>query len=143
MKLNLETPTGVHLVRSYAADHVRIGEKTLHAPCLVDARELIEGWTRKDVASLAIEDVAAIFERQPEILIVGTPTPVPLLAMELRAAFGRKRIGAEVMELGAACRTYNVLVQEERRVMAALFPGRDSPGEDTGRKARPSATVRS
>jgi uncharacterized protein len=39
----------------------------------------------------------------------------------LRGAFAQRRVGLEVMELGAACRTYNVLVQEERRVAAALF----------------------
>lgn len=122
MKLNLETPAGMHLVRSYAGGELRIGERTLTSPCLVDANGIIESWTTRDAAALGIDDIAPILERAPEILIVGTPAPVPMLSVELRAAFGRKRIGAEIMELGAACRTYNVLVQEERRVMAALFP---------------------
>ena len=40
---------------------------------------------------------------------------------QVRAAFAQRRVGIEVMQLGAACRTFNVLVQEERRVAAALF----------------------
>ena len=44
--------------------------------------------------------------------------------LALRAEFATRRIGLEVMEIGAACRTYNVLVGEERRVLAALLlPG--------------------
>jgi uncharacterized protein len=43
-------------------------------------------------------------------------------ASAIKQAFAARGIGLEVMDLGAACRTYNILVQEERRVAAALFP---------------------
>jgi uncharacterized protein len=46
------------------------------------------------------------------------------LPAQQRSCFLERRIGLEVMELGAACRTYNVLVQDERRVIALLFPYR-------------------
>ena len=47
--------------------------------------------------------------------------PDPACESALRAAFAERRIGLEAMDLGAACRTFNILVQEERRVAAALF----------------------
>ncbi len=53
--------------------------------------------------------------------MIGTGPKQQFASLEVRAAFARRRIGLEVMHLGAACRTFNVLVQEERRVAAALF----------------------
>ena len=46
----------------------------------------------------------------------------------IRQAFATRKVGLEVMDLGAACRTYNILVQEERRVAAALFPADEAEG---------------
>jgi uncharacterized protein len=55
------------------------------------------------------------------LVLLGTGPTQRFPPMEIRAALTSRGVGLEVMDLGAACRTYNVLVQEERRVAAALF----------------------
>ena len=57
----------------------------------------------------------------PELVLLGTGPTQRFATAEVRGEFVRRRVGLEVMQLGAACRTFNVLVQEERRVLAALF----------------------
>lgn len=64
----------------------------------------------------------AILDRlgEPQFLLVGTGRKQIFAAPAVTAAFHARRIGIEVMDTGAACRTYNVLLAEQRPVMAAL-----------------------
>ena len=91
-----------------------------HHSLIVAPDRLIE-W---DVASFDVlreEHFAALAALEPEIVLLGTGVrlrfPHPRLTQALTAA----RIGFEVMDLKAACRTYNILVSEDRRVTAALL----------------------
>jgi uncharacterized protein len=60
----------------------------------------------------------------PEVVVLSTGAKQQFPRAALRAEFASRKVGLEVMEIGAACRTYNVLVGEERRVLAAiLLPG--------------------
>ena len=89
--------------------------------CLVTAGRLITDWPPATFAELAPAHLGAIFELAPELVLLGTGPAQRFAAPEVRSEFARRRIGLEVMQLGAACRTFNVLVQEDRRVVAALF----------------------
>lgn len=122
MKFTLDSRSDVHLIRGYGLGEVRIAEHVQHAPCIVTAARLILDWTARDVATLAPEDLRPIFELQPDVVLLGTGPRQVLPAGAVRRAFAARNVGLEVMDLGAACRTYNILVQEERRVAAALFP---------------------
>jgi uncharacterized protein len=122
MKFTLDSRSDLNLIRGYAAGEVRIGELVQHAPCLVSTDQLILDWRARDVASLAPEDLEPIFALQPDVVLLGTGVRQAFPASAIKQAFAARRIGLEVMDLGAACRTYNILVQEERRVVAALFP---------------------
>jgi uncharacterized protein len=74
------------------------------------------------------ESLAPLFALNPEVVVLATGTIQKFPRAALRAEFTTRRIGIEVMEIGAACRTYNVLVGEERRVLAAiLLPGTGQP----------------
>jgi len=53
--------------------------------------------------------------------VLGTGPTQQFPSAEIRAQLAQRGVGLEAMQLGAACRTFNVLVQEERRVAAALF----------------------
>jgi uncharacterized protein len=122
MKFTLDARSDVNLIRSYAPGEVRIGEQLLQAPCIVMADRLIVDWAAHDVATLSVAELAPIFELQPDVVLLGTGPKQTFPAVEIRKAFIARKIGFEVMDLGAACRTYNILVQEERRVAAVLFP---------------------
>jgi uncharacterized protein len=123
MKFTLDSRGDVNLIRSYASGEVRIAELVQHAPCIVTADQLILDWPARDVATLSAADLEPVFALQPDVVLLGTGAKQIFPAGTVRQAFAARRIGLEVMDLGAACRTYNILVQEERRVAAVLFPG--------------------
>ncbi len=122
MKFTLDQRTDINLIRSYAPGEVRIGELVQHAPCIVTADKLILDWSARDVATLALDDLEVVFALTPDVVLMGTGTKQCFPASAIRKAFAASNMGLEVMDLGAACRTYNILVQEERRVVALLFP---------------------
>jgi uncharacterized protein len=123
MKFTQQLPSGINLIRRYGADFIVIGEQEIRSSCLVTANSL-EPWTPRSVEELRAEHLGALFELAPEVVVLSTGAKQMFPRAALRAEFATRRIGLEVMEIGAACRTYNVLVGEERRVMAALLlPG--------------------
>jgi uncharacterized protein len=122
MKFTLDARSDLNLIRGYGEGEVRIGELVHHSPCIVTAQQLILDWQVRDVASLLVADLDVIFELKPDVVLLGSGTRQSLPPRDIRKAFAAQRVGLEVMDLGAACRTYNILVQEERRVAAALFP---------------------
>ena len=121
MKFTLETTSRVNLIRGYSAQEIRIGEQRLQASCIVSADSLIEDWAPKTFAELAAEHLEPILALKPELVLLGTGPSQRFPPSAIRSAFTARGVGLEVMDLGAACRTFNILVQEERRVVAALF----------------------
>lgn len=124
MKFTQHAPAGIHLIRRYGSDSITVGEEQIRVSCLVSATTLIRDWPPRDVASLRPEHLTALFELRPEVVVLSTGAQQRFPGAALRAEFATRKIGLEVMEVGAACRTYNVLVSEERNVLAAvLLPG--------------------
>ncbi|HEY4215408.1 MAG TPA: Mth938-like domain-containing protein [Steroidobacteraceae bacterium] len=123
MKFTLEGNSSAHLIRSYAPGEIRIGERVIHSSCVVTADTLLENWEPATLADLQVAHLERIFALAPEVVLLGTGMSQRFPPAAVRAAFSERRIGLEAMDLGAACRTYNVLVGEERNVAAALLLG--------------------
>jgi uncharacterized protein len=121
MKFTLESSSRVNLVRAYSRAELRIGGERVCSSCIVSADRLITDWPPARYEALLPEHLTAIFALQPEVVLLGTGERQRFPGTEIRAAFATRAVGLEVMDLGAACRTYNILVQEERRAVAALF----------------------
>jgi uncharacterized protein len=121
MKFTLESSSRVNLVRAYSRAELRIGEEHVRSSCIVSADRLITDWPPARFDALQLEHLEAIFALEPEVVLLGTGERQRFPPAGIRAAFGARRVGLEVMDLGAACRTYNILVQEERHAVAALF----------------------
>ena len=121
MKFTRELPSSLNLIRSYESDGIRIGERWLRAGFLVSANELIADWPVSSVSALRPEHFLAAFAWQPEIILLGTGTRQVFPARDTHTAIVARGIGFEVMDTGAACRTYNVLVSEQRRVAAGFI----------------------
>ncbi|WP_448206526.1 Mth938-like domain-containing protein [Azospirillum sp. sgz302134] len=81
-------------------------------------------WDAPEFAALTVEHFAAVIQAQPrvEILLLGSGPKMQLLPKALRQGLREAGVVVEVMDTGAACRTYNVLLAEGRRVGAALLP---------------------
>ena len=121
MKFTQQAPAGINLIRRYGADLVVIGEEEIRRSCLVSATTLTRDWSPRGVDDLTVALLAPLFELEPEVVVLSTGPSQKFPRAALRAEFATRRIGLEVMEVGAACRTYNVLVSEERKVVAAIL----------------------
>jgi uncharacterized protein len=121
MKFTLEPGIPGNLIRGYSDTELRIGAQRIERSCILSAERLITDWEPAAFADLTAAHLGAIFALEPELVLLGTGPTQRFPTAEVRAAFLRRRIGIEAMQLGAACRTFNVLVQEGRRVVGALF----------------------
>jgi len=117
MKLTLES-RGKHLIRGYAAGEVRVDDQTIHYNCLI-APDQIAAWGAAE--HITMDDVQPILALAPEVVIMGLENMQQLPVAAIYAAFLERGIGFEVMNIGAACRTFNILMAEDRRVVAALL----------------------
>ena len=119
MKLTDETQAGTNFIRAYEPGQIRIGERAVRGNCIVTADQVIE-WSAQSIAALTPADLEPIIALAPEIVILGSGETQQFPEASLLAAVLSRGIGCEVMNTGAACRTYNVLVSEDRKVAAAL-----------------------
>lgn len=121
MRLTDDRTGGAFVVRSYSPGELRVGSAVLHRSCVISAERLIDDWRPQTLDELSAADLEAVFALQPEIVVLGSGARQRFPDTKLLAAILGRGIGCEVMDTGAACRTYNVLVSESRRAVAALF----------------------
>lgn len=121
MKLELSRPAGPgNIISGYGDDHVLVNGERHGASLLITAETLV-AWDATSFEALTQTHFAAIAALAPEVVLLGTGRRLRFPAPALIAPLVAARIGLEVMDLRAACRTYNVLVAENRRVAAALL----------------------
>ena len=89
---------------------------------LLSAETLVADWPPQSLDSVLEQHWDAVLELDPEVVLVGTGKRQQFPAPAVLAPFYRAGVGVEVMTTEAACRTYNVLASEDRRVVAALLP---------------------
>jgi uncharacterized protein len=121
VKLDREQGSG-HRISGIGDGEICIGEQRLTAPCIVAADRLIIDWRPPPPAQLALLDLEPLLALQPELVVIGTGAGQRFLDPHVATAVLQRGIGLEVMATPAACRTYNILVAEGRRVVAALYP---------------------
>jgi len=120
MKLTDDTRAGINLISSHGPGEIRVGERSIRHSSIVAADELLE-WSVQSITSISSADIEPILALKPEIVILGTGLEQRFPDPQIMGAILSRGIGCEVMNTGAACRTYNVLVGEDRRVVAALI----------------------
>jgi uncharacterized protein len=121
MRFVQDQTSSVNLIRGYAAGELRINAQTFHDSLIVSAAAIREEPGLLTVADLSSEHVAHILEFKPELVLLGTGLRQIFPAPVFGAQFLKEGIGFEVMDTGAACRTFNVLVGEQRPVVALLI----------------------
>jgi uncharacterized protein len=121
LKLHADPQTHLNTVTAYGIGFVEIN-KVRHDGNLVVAPDVpVAAWSAVSFDALTIDDFTALLALKPEVVLLGTGSrqrfPHPHLSRALLAA----RVGIEVMDTQAACRTYNILMAEGRRVVAAFL----------------------
>lgn len=117
-----ETDLGRQGVTGYRPGAFRIG-KTWHEGHLLLLPDGVAPWPISSIDEVGEASLATLRDAQPpaEILLLGLGATAPLFSFELRRTLGSWGLSVEAMTTPAACRTFNLLLAEERRVVAALF----------------------
>jgi uncharacterized protein len=113
-----ESNTNIH---SYTDEYFVINQFKFDCHCQLHRSGFAEAWSPTDVSQLNLADFKALIDCKPEVIILGSGNKLKFPNNELRREFNRLNIGLEVMDTGAACRTYNVLLSEGRNVAAAML----------------------
>lgn len=150
MQFSQDVDTSAYVIRGYGPGEVTINEplteesivkwsthkdaaqaqplttrRTLTHSAVISPRQLVDDWAAHDPADIKSEQLAPILALKPEIVLFGTGARLRWPPAATIAALHDLGIGVEVMDTAAACRTYNILMLEGRRVAAALLMIRD------------------
>ena len=106
---------------------IRIGDEKIRENIVLFRDTIERGWMVDDVSKLVESDFATLIEKSPEIVIFGTGWTPKLPPRDLVFALARRGIGFETMDTPAACRTFNVLISEDRDVAAVLLINSTDP----------------
>ena len=121
MRFTEDSSSGINVIRAYGGGELRVNENVYRGALILSASTLIAEPNIHNLEDLIAVDVSRILALEPELLLLGTGVRQIFPAASFGAQFLRLRIGFEVMDTGAACRTFNVLVAEHRQVAALLL----------------------
>jgi len=121
LKLHLDNISGVNLFTGYGEGYVMVNRQRHERNLVVLRDRLVTEWQPAGFDELESGDFALLAKLEPEIVLLGTGGRLRFPRPELTRALMEARIGLEVMDIRAACRTYNILAAEERKVAAALL----------------------
>jgi uncharacterized protein len=121
MRFTQDSGSAANLIRAYGNGELRINDEVYRSAILVSASAVQVAADIRDMEDLARLDPSRILALDPELVLLGTGQRQIFPAASFRAQFLSAGIGLEVIDTGAACRTFNVLVAEQRRVVALLM----------------------
>jgi uncharacterized protein len=121
MRLSLDADHTVNTIRGYGNGQISVNELQLRCSVIVTPERLITDWRPQNFDQLSATDFHILQELKPEIVLLGTGERHRFPHPRLLRPMLERNLGVEVMATAAACRTYNVIVAEGRRVAAALI----------------------
>ena len=122
MKIQRELAAGLNVIRSYEPARITVNQDAYTTSLIVTPERIVPDWRPREFTELTAADFEVIAALGPEVVLLGTGKRLRFPDPALTRALVTANIGIEVMDTGAACRTYNVLMSEGRRVAAALLP---------------------
>ena len=126
MKLHTSKPSGINVFSGYGEGFVMVGERRIERSVIVLPERIIEDWATTFEALTAAQ-LEALAGLDREVVLLGTGNrlrfPPASLMRSANARLAGSGAGLEIMDVQAACRTYNILIAEERKVAAALLLG--------------------
>lgn len=121
MKLHLSQHEGQYAITAYDADCVHINHQPYRHSLIVMPDHAPQAWPIQQIAQLQTQHLAALLALKPEIVLLGCGEQHQLIHPQLAAPLYQAQLALECMTTAAACRTYNILMAEGRRVLAALL----------------------
>jgi len=123
LKLHREAASALNTFTGYGSGYVMVNNQRIEKSVVVLPDRIISDWTATTFEALAPEHLAPLAELGCEIILLGTGTQLRFPRPEIMRPLVQSGVGLEVMDVQAACRTYNILLAEERNVAAALLLG--------------------
>lgn len=123
MPLTEDIITSRYHVTGYEDDAIIINETHYRDSLVLSADSLHTPWAVGSIEDLNNDNLQVIFELNPEVILLGTGQRQKFPEPKILALFGQKGLGLEVMDNGALCRTFNILVAEGRSVVAGVILG--------------------
>lgn len=121
MKLHLANFSHQYIFTGYGDGYVLINQVRHEKSLIVLPDHLIEDWPITSVSQLEVQHFENLAPYTPEIIILGTGVTHKFPDQSLLSQLIKMGIGVEIMDTKACCRTYNILVEEGRRVAAAVL----------------------
>jgi uncharacterized protein len=110
-----------NIIRAYAAGQVTVNDEIIVTSVIITPDRIIRDWLPDSFGDLELPHLLRLEELQPEIIVLGTGLRLRFPGPGFTAGFLSRGVGVEIMDTNAACRTYNILLSEGRRVVAALL----------------------
>ena len=123
MKLHRADFSGKNAITGYGEGYVMVNRARHQRAIVVMPDQLVTDWAASTFDALTAEHVAALLPLGAEVILIGTGPRLEFPRPEILAPLIRAKVGYELMDVHAACRTYNILMAEERKVAAALLLG--------------------
>ena len=108
-------------ITAYDAHSISVNGQRHQASLILCADHLDTAWAVSHIDQLDAKALKPIDALKPELVIIGTGARLSFPPAQCYAALAQQNIGVEFMDTGAACRTYNILLSEGRRVVAGLI----------------------
>ena len=121
MRFTLENNTEMNVVRAYGPGEISVRDQVITRSLILTASELVADWAPQTIDAVTELDMRRVLTHDPEVIVLGTGESLVFPHKNIMTFVLQRGVGLEVMDTPAACRTYNVLVHEGRRVAAALL----------------------
>ena len=121
MELTEHKPGNHHVVHAVTVRSIRIDQATYTTSLILGARFLEPSWPVRSLSDLNETTLAPVIKLDPELVVIGIGETHQVLGIDIQRFFIERGIGIESMTLPAAARTFNVLMSENRRALAAFI----------------------
>jgi len=115
--LPMPDPSERQVIQGYGDGGFRVSN-VRHDGAVIVAATRTSAWVDTEIATLVTSPIVG----EIDVLVIGCGVRATFVAPAMREAFKRRGVALEVADTPAACRTYNILLSEGRRVAAALLP---------------------
>lgn len=130
MEINKEPKTKFS-IQSYDTESITIQNTKYTSSTIISKNHIESNWAVQSLGDLNVNNIQSLLSLNPEIIIIGHNNIDEQIPIEIRTLLTKNRIGIESMSVGAACRTFNILLNEDRNVVYAFIKVFAVPAQDS------------
>ena len=121
MNALVDDPNSNNTITSYGPGWIKIAQRKINNPCVVTRATLTTDSLPSNIMNLGMQNIEPIVSMSPEVVIIGTGKKQLFLDQKISSILTNQRIGVEYMDTAAACRSFNILLAEERSVVGIFY----------------------